>query len=99
MCFLLKAAANDETHFKPFLNSLPRLTVEQPRYGNWGKTFRGNLWLKTDYMEGVYSMAGYLRTRGDRLLCYAFIINHTSLKPPDIRKAVFQYLAGIMLTD
>lgn len=60
-----------------------------------GDGFKGTLYGKSGYMEGIRSYAGYYRSESGKWYAYCIIVNHATASPAAVRGAITGVLEAI----
>jgi D-alanyl-D-alanine carboxypeptidase/D-alanyl-D-alanine-endopeptidase (penicillin-binding protein 4) len=91
---LLRLAAK-HTYFPHFRNSLKTATSAGADLAGLGKGWHDRLWIKTGSMQGIYALAGYLKTDSGQLVCFHICFNNSSMKYSRLREVTASVLRTI----
>jgi serine-type D-Ala-D-Ala carboxypeptidase/endopeptidase (penicillin-binding protein 4) len=84
--YLQKASSNAAT-FEDLLGAMAGGEGSEDRVARYGQGLKGRLWVKTGTLEGVAALAGFIKTRSGKMVCFAVFANHFTGKSQDVQAA------------
>jgi D-alanyl-D-alanine carboxypeptidase/D-alanyl-D-alanine-endopeptidase (penicillin-binding protein 4) len=94
VCRLLRLASKHK-FFPHFRNSLKSVTNPNEDLAGLGKGWQDRLWIKTGTMDGVYALAGYLKTNTGKLVCFFICFNNSAMKHSQLHAVTADILTTI----
>lgn len=83
----LQRAARNASTFPILRESMPGAAGAEAKLARYGDSLRGRLWAKTGTLEGVAALAGFLKTKSGRMVCFALYANHFAGQSSDVQAA------------
>ena len=87
--------ASRHPQFAGFQKTLLCPSSVQKKWRGLGQGWEKKLWVKTGTMEGVFALAGYLKTDSERLFCFSININNSFFHSSDLYPIVCSFLLAL----